>query len=134
MVAWRRLALAVAAAVLLLAGCGHAQKDPFAGTWQTATTVGPNAALMVVSRASNGYRVALAYSPARGVATLARRDNQLVGTLKAVGGTEVNVVIEYLPATGQLTVRTTKGKPITLSKLADTTTIPALPTQPPSPL
>ena len=49
----RAIALIVFAAVLLLAGCGHA-KDPFVGTWRTQTNDGP---IFVISKAHPGYLV-----------------------------------------------------------------------------
>ena len=49
----RAIALIVFAAVLLLAGCGHA-KDPFVGTWRAQTNDGP---IFVISKAHPGYLV-----------------------------------------------------------------------------
>ena len=122
--------LVILAAAVLLSGCGQGRKDPFVGTWQASTTAGPKEALVVIANVSNGYHVALAYSPARGMTTLARHGNRLVGTLKLAGGTRVNVAIDYLPATGHLTLRTTESRPVELTKIADTTAIPTLPVVP----
>jgi hypothetical protein len=123
-------ALVILVAAVLLSGCGQAQKDPFVGTWQACTTAGPKEALVVIANVSNGYHVALAYSPARGMTTLARHGNRLAGTLTLAGGKRVYVVIDYLPATRRLSLRTTKSNPVELTKLADTTAIPTLPVVP----
>jgi hypothetical protein len=50
-----KLALAVLAAVLLLAGCGQA-KDPFAGTWRAQAKDGLSS--LVISKHGTGYIVA----------------------------------------------------------------------------
>jgi hypothetical protein len=68
---------ATLAAVLLLAGCGHA-KDPFVGTWQSTKGGGEITKLVIIKKANVYWTVVVL--PTNGLAQQAfsRRGNQLV--------------------------------------------------------
>jgi hypothetical protein len=90
----RAIALIVFAAVLLLAGCGHA-KDPFVGTWRTQTNDGP---IFVISKAHSGYLV------------VADDDFKGVGVVDGHGDTlTVNFAISTGPPAQIETIRLTVG-------------------------
>jgi hypothetical protein len=113
-------ALAILAAVLLLAGCGHASKpsDPFVGTWG----LGPDTRL-IITKVPRGYLVDarvhlpgtfIVFHPLRVVFT--RHGDRLVGTQRMVEDqsldTEqtagrVSVTLTYARATGDLIYEST---------------------------
>jgi hypothetical protein len=79
-----KLALAILAAVLLLAGCGQA-KDPFVGTWQSVGN-GPGDGV-AITKASGSYRVTFvaSFKPERGGSWRFLRH----------GSTELMVIVKY---------------------------------------
>ncbi len=106
-------ALALLAAVLLLAGCGHTVKpsDPFVGAWGLGPT------RLVITKAPGGYLVEgrmhfpgvfVEFHPQRVLFT--RDGDRLVGDQRMVGdqigygqmGSKVTVTLTYAPATGDL--------------------------------
>ena len=118
-----KLGLAILAAVLLLAGCGHtaSSHDPFVGTWQSHS---PNMTL-VIAKVAAGYRVT-GETDSQGPPssfTLKRHGDELTGTF---GGSPFpdSVVVAYLPATGHLTVKSSAGSFAELSKASDSTASP----------
>jgi hypothetical protein len=116
------------AAALLLAGCGHASaKDPFVGTWQEV----PRSTKLVVAKMLDGYRVTLVYITGdRFPMLLARHGNELAGP-RPPEATGWAIVLDYLPATGHLSLKSTgMGKAVQLSKLSDSTAIAGSPSPP----
>jgi hypothetical protein len=106
-----KLVLAILAAVLLLAGCGHAStpKDPFVGTWRLTTVQrqpGSSPGLRLVISKPGGtypphsYRIAMGHDGGADFETFVRHGNQLVsaGSTKPSDGD----VVAYDPATGHL--------------------------------
>ena len=126
-----KLVLAALAAVLLLAGCGHA-KDPFVGTWH-AVGYGPGSGI-AVSKVSGAYRVTFVsdFKPERGGSWRFLRH----------GSTELMVIVNYKdpdhpsdhwqrveridfdPATGRLTYTENGVHLMRLSKVSDSTVPP----------
>jgi hypothetical protein len=128
-----KLALAILAAVLLLAGCGHANapQDPFVGTWRDkgfrigaavydkklgAFTLGthPTLAELVITKQANRYHATLAvwhdWPFGQRDMFLTRHGNRLVGSIytyspTANGSRQYYVVLTYLLTTGRLTFR-----------------------------
>jgi hypothetical protein len=92
-----KLALVVLAAVLLLAGCGHA-KDPFVGTWRVQTNAGT---IFVISKHDSGYLVVAADSGTdssfEGALAGADPTYKGVGVLDAQGDT---LIVNFAISTG----------------------------------
>jgi hypothetical protein len=121
-----RAALAMLAAVLLLAGCGHAAaKDPFLGTWQWYHQV----PTLVVAKVSGRYQATIVWGSFFGgwsetTMLFARRGNELVGPRPPAAGS--TLVLDYLPATGHLSFKCTGPyKADILSKASDSTATPS---------
>jgi hypothetical protein len=120
-----RTALAMLAAVLLLAGCGHASaKDPFVGTWQwDPHSLVPTT--LVIAKVPDGYRATVAGLWLGAPLLLARHGNQLVGPRPPMASGST-LVLDYLPATGHLSYKWTGiYKADVLSKVSDSTAIPS---------
>jgi hypothetical protein len=73
-----KTALATLAAVLLLAGCGHA-KDPFVGTWKRANGPPYPPTLFVIAKTADGYRLTGWFPVGRESAALTRKGDDLDG-------------------------------------------------------
>jgi hypothetical protein len=140
-----KTALAIAAAVVLLAGCGHANapsvpKDPVVGTWR-AELGPPEGWLLVVTKLPAGYQATVAYTQLDAhsqpippvVGTFTRKGNQLFGVLKLTTG-DNHALLVYTPTTGHLTWRSLAflGASTIMTKVSDSTAIPS-PTATPSP-
>ena len=97
--------LAILAAVLLLAGCGHS-KDPFVGTWQSDN---PAARLTIDGihktngSQTNVYIATLLSSRAAADITLVRHGNELRVDSSQLANM-ARAVIDYDPSTGYLTL------------------------------
>jgi hypothetical protein len=132
-----RVALAILAGVLLLAGCGQANvpKEPFVGTWRAAGT----STKVVIAKVPNGYLSTfvspglilspILEPPTRPHILLTRHGGELVGTQK-VEKMRNTVVIDYL-SSGHLTLRTTDpatgrlGPPDKLTRVSDSIAVPS---------
>ena len=126
-----KLALAILAAVLLLAGCSStpSAKDPFVGTWQAIGSPPGNG--LVIGKAPNAYLGVLTDSY-HGVFRyhFLRHGNELRTTMKipnppqpAKPFNEV-VVLDFDSANGRLTWTEDGQKLIGLTKTSDSTTAP----------
>jgi hypothetical protein len=90
-----KLALAILAAVLLLAGCGGQTKAPYAGTWQT----GPHGDRVVIAPVANEFAATMIVEgQAVAVANLRRHGTALVGSMKEPYSQMYPLTIAYLPA------------------------------------
>jgi hypothetical protein len=125
-----RIALAILAAVLLLAGCGQASapKDPFVGTWQL------NGVHLVITKPGQTYRTTVVSSEfphGNGwVGPYARNDNELKASLSVTlngkpTGRVIVELVDFVPATGHLTYQDGSGPAIELSRVSASTTIPS---------
>jgi hypothetical protein len=132
-------ALVILAAVLLLAGCGHA-KDPFVGTWrmnspgenatsQARFVISKKAAQYTVTQGYHGYK---AYDP---IAVFTRRGGQLVASVRVTNpftGKPTGEVDQFKLSTshlpGQLLFTYRLGSPpadtLTMTKLSESTATP----------
>jgi hypothetical protein len=118
-------ALAILAAVLLLAGCGHTSKpsDPFVGTWVPASA---SDNWVVISRHGDDYLL-IAYKPAAGTmrGIFVRHDNQLIDCTVPPG--------ETVKPRAQLTTGSSRlyfapfGVNEMLTRVSDSTTVPTPP-------
>jgi hypothetical protein len=122
-----RAAFAMLAAVLLLAGCGHAAaKDPFVGTWQWDHQV----PTLVVAKVPGGYQATIVWGGwfedwSETTILFARRGHELVGPRPPVASGST-LVLDYLPATGHLSFKCTGPyKADILSKASDSTATPS---------
>ena len=117
-----KLALAILAAVLLLAGCGHAAKDPFAGTWQVASD---GVTLVITPLTGNSFR----FTQVTGTHPdwtlgLSRHGDRLSGQARLPGGSLWKVALTYLPATGRLRYTDNQAVDVQLSKVSDNAIAP----------
>jgi hypothetical protein len=101
-----KTALALLAAALLLAGCGHTAttKDPFVGTWHQLDPTVAASSPLIITKAGGGYLGNLKLAQTSLKMPLGRRGNELVGYFQ-VTSRRIKVVIDYLPATGHLAFR-----------------------------
>jgi hypothetical protein len=116
-----KLALAVLAAVLLLAGCGHAYTahDPFVGTWRLGSDPPP---WLVVAKVGSTYRVTFV---GEGTITwgFTRHGNRLV---HGQAGGKRSLVATYVPSTGHLLFSGDDlASPFNFHKQSDSTAIPS---------
>jgi hypothetical protein len=123
-----KLALAILAAVLMLAGCGHSQ-DPFAGTWQATGSLPGNG--MVIARVANRYLVFITDSHLQvGLYWMVRHSNRLKEThevpnpLRPAKPWHVVEVLDSNPANGHLTWTENGRAAIDLNKVSDSTVSP----------
>ena len=116
------LALAVLAAVLLLAGCGHA-KDPFVGTWQAAAG---GAKMVIAPVTGDGHRLTQTTGSHRDWAmNMVGHGEKLSGFLRLSNGTKWTVMVTRL-ADGRLSF-TASDNPVAVvdfSKVSDSTVAP----------
>lgn len=119
-------ALAILATVLLLAGCGHASQDPFVGTWHSSAQ---SARLTIDRVGPDFYLGTLLSSQAAADVSFARHGNQL-RVDSSQTDTMARAVLDYEPATGDLTVRNTglatghSGAPMEFSRISTGTLDP----------
>jgi hypothetical protein len=124
-----RFLLAILASWFLLIGCGHTREpmDVLLGTWQSD----PQAPSLVIAKAPNGYLGTLVFQiPFKNKTTtlaipLSRNGDELVGTYTQTTGEVVEVVIGYDSATGRLTYRSADNPVSELSRVSDSTSVPA---------
>ena len=94
-----RIGLAILA-VVLLAGCGSAQKDPFVGTWKWSVETS-NRLTFVIAKTSDGYRLT-AVGPFKGTwasTALTRNGDELDGSW--VGSTNNHGAV-VMPGYGEI--------------------------------
>ena len=120
-----KLTLAILAAVLLLAGCGHSapNHDPFVGTWQAVGfDPGNGYAISKVSGAT--YRVAeIDHFKQHGSALYSRRgSNELISR---PGQLAEQDVIKFNPASGRLTETPRGDVGAVLTKVSNSTAPPS---------
>ena len=117
--------LAILAAVLLLAGCGHVapRHDPFVGTWQ-AVGFSPGSGY-TISKVSGVYRVVTVahFKPLPGYSfPFSRRgSNELIGR---PGEFQYVEAISFNPASGRLTWTSNGMDPQVLTEVSDSTAPP----------
>ena len=114
-------ALAILAAALLLAGCGHAvpSHDPFVGTWQSHS---PDMTT-VIAKVAAGYRVTGEVDSQAASFILSRHGDELRGTFSDVFPSS-SIVVAYVPGTGYLTIKSSAGAVTELSKVSASTAWP----------
>jgi hypothetical protein len=119
-----KLGLAILAAVLLLAGCGHA-KDPFVGTWQF------EGVHLVVAKVGQSYRTILVVPHGYGwVGPYEQNGNELKASLHVTNngkrtGQVIVELVDYHPATGHLTYKDGTGPALDFSRVSNSTAIPS---------
>lgn len=117
----------LSAATLLLASCGHAgvTKDPFVGTWQSSA---PRMRL-VIAKVGESYRTIVVDSQGPGwVGPYKRTGNELKAILHVpIDGITDQVIVDYHPATGQLTDKDGSGPAPAwdFSRVSDSTAAPS---------
>jgi hypothetical protein len=122
-----KLALAILAAVLLLAGCGQGKvpNEPFVGTWQF------QGVHLVVARVGHSYRTMLVTPHGYGwVGPYKRTGNELKASLHVTldgkpTGRVIVELIDYRPATGHLTYKDGTGPALDFSRVSTSTTVPS---------
>jgi hypothetical protein len=121
-----RIGLAILAATLLLAGCGHAgaTTDPFVGTWQF------QGVHLVVAKVGGSYQTIVVSHGPGWVGPYKRTGNELKASLHVTldGKPTGQVIVEfvdYLPATGHLTYKDGTGPALDFSRVSDSTAVPS---------
>lgn len=118
-----KLALALVATVLLLAGCGRA--DPFVGTWRVSRQDSTIPVRLIIAKVGGTYRVALVMGGGGfSKDVYVRHGDQIVSE---PGRQFPKTVVTYVPSTGHVLFHVGSAPNLNLYRESDSTSIPTPP-------